>query len=154
MSVVQYKVRWAGFSEDDESWVDTDQITPACIAAFYGEETSGKGPASLLTTIPTAKHPPSPNYAPFKNLMASSEGTMAIKGGKSGPGKRDRGASSSKTGGGGAPSSSSALSSSSASSNSASSSTLQQQPLVPRLPNMAPLVLIVSVKLPRLDSLH
>ena len=153
VSVVQYKVRWEGYSKDDDSWVDAYQITPACIAAFNGEETSGKGPTSLLATIPTAKHPSSPGYAAFKNLMDWSEGTMAIKGGNSGPGKRDRGASSLKTVGGGASSSSSALSSSSASSSSASSSTRQQKPLVPRLPNMAPPVLIVSVNLPRLDSL-
>ena len=66
VSVVQYKIRWAGYSEDDDSWVDADQITPACIAAFNGEETSGKGPTSLLATILTAKHPSSPGYAPFK----------------------------------------------------------------------------------------
>ena len=65
VSVMQYKVRWAGYSEDDDSWVDADQITPACIAAFYGEETSGKGLTSLLATIPTAKHPSSPGYAAF-----------------------------------------------------------------------------------------
>ena len=66
LSVVQYKVRWAGYSKDDDSWVDADQITPSCIAAFNGEEMSGKVPTSLLATIPTAKHPSSPGYAAFK----------------------------------------------------------------------------------------
>ena len=98
IEVVQYLVRWDGEEWNDErwdSWVNAEDITPACIAAFNGEETTGGGAAKMLAKVPTAEHPSHPGYAQAKSLYAWTKGIRSQHDGKAGQSKPSRRSSSS-----------------------------------------------------------